>query len=381
MNLMESLMAQGISASSGGSNLTPEVKEALLDCFANVAWANDDGQQYYDALQDALYGLQSISAVYTQSGTVYDTDSLDSLKADLVVTALYGDGSTQTVPAESYTLSGTLTEGTSTITVSYGGETATFDVTVTHAIVGWYYPFNGSLLSSGTEDFGFVGQGVYAQGRGGRQCYSHIIPTSGDYTTDTQMGLKAVSPAKFPNFSGDFTIAYWFSTQVQGYQNPLYFTKSQGTGDPANQFFSNVAYNSTWTGTLAKNGNATAGIAFQGAADGRLFLRMTSSNTNTSARVTLNIPAGFDTTAWHHYAVTKKGTTVRFFVDGTLLFTATLTSASVYASNQVAVIANFGAAVGSGDLNQQANGGKMQDLYVAEFCKWEDSFDASDISY
>ncbi len=131
MNLMESLMAQGFSSSSGGSNLTPEVKEALLDCFANVAWANDDGQQYYDALEDALYGLQSISAVYTQSGTVYDTDSLDSLKADLVVTATYGDGSTQTVPAESYTLSGTLTDGTSTITVSYGGKTTTFDVVVT----------------------------------------------------------------------------------------------------------------------------------------------------------------------------------------------------------------------------------------------------------
>lgn len=133
MNLMESLIAQRLASrtSGGGSNLTPEVKDALLDCFANVAWAVEDGQQYYDALADALYGLQSISAVYTQSGTVYDTDSLDSLKADLVVTALYGDGSTQTVPAESYTLSGTLEEGTSTITVSYAGKTATFNVTVT----------------------------------------------------------------------------------------------------------------------------------------------------------------------------------------------------------------------------------------------------------
>lgn len=145
MNLMESLLANKLAAksSSGGSDLTPAVKTALLDCFANVAWATEDGQQYYDALADALYGLQSISAVYTQSGTVYDTDSLDSLKADLVVTALYGDGSTQTVPAESYTLSGTLTEGTSTITVSYGGKTATFDVVVS---VGWrYVPSMGKL--------------------------------------------------------------------------------------------------------------------------------------------------------------------------------------------------------------------------------------------
>ena len=79
--------------------------------------------------------LESISAVYTQSGTVYDTDSLDSLKADLVVTATYSDTSTETVPSTDYTLSGTLTVGTSTITVAYGGKTATFSVTVsTHAL-------------------------------------------------------------------------------------------------------------------------------------------------------------------------------------------------------------------------------------------------------
>lgn len=74
--------------------------------------------------------LTSISAVYTQSGTVYDTDSLDSLKDDLVVTAHYSDSTTQTVA--NYTLSGTLAVGTSTVTVAYGGKTTTFAVTVTH---------------------------------------------------------------------------------------------------------------------------------------------------------------------------------------------------------------------------------------------------------
>ena len=75
--------------------------------------------------------LVSISAVYTQSGTVYDTDSLDSLKADLVVTATYDDTSTETIT--NYVLSGTLAVGTSTITVSYGGKTTTFTVTVTES--------------------------------------------------------------------------------------------------------------------------------------------------------------------------------------------------------------------------------------------------------
>ena len=74
--------------------------------------------------------VNSISAVYTQTGTVYDTDSLDSLKADLVVTATYTDTSTETVPASSYTLSGSMTHGTQTITVSFSGKTTTFTVVV-----------------------------------------------------------------------------------------------------------------------------------------------------------------------------------------------------------------------------------------------------------
>ena len=61
---------------------------------------------------------------------MYDSDSLDSLKADLVVTAHWSNSTTTTVPSADYTLSGTLTVGTSTITVSYGGKTTTFNVTV-----------------------------------------------------------------------------------------------------------------------------------------------------------------------------------------------------------------------------------------------------------
>ena len=78
----------------------------------------------------AVLQAQSITATYTQSGTVYDTDSLDSLKTDLVVTANYSGGTSETVPSTDYTLSGTLVAGTSTITVSYGGKTASFNVTV-----------------------------------------------------------------------------------------------------------------------------------------------------------------------------------------------------------------------------------------------------------
>lgn len=119
------------AAQSGGGGLTDEARYALLQCFEKVAWIDTQGQNYYDALFNALFPvatLTSITAEYTQSGYVYFDDTLDSLKTDLVVTAHYDDMSSQTVT--SYSLSGTLTAGTSTITVTYGGKTTTFDVTV-----------------------------------------------------------------------------------------------------------------------------------------------------------------------------------------------------------------------------------------------------------
>lgn len=126
---------EALEAGGGGGGLTEAVKSAMLQIAQKVAYIDENGQTYYDALYDALYPpaeLVSISAVYTQSGTVYNTDSLDDLKSDLVVTANYSDGTSETVT--DYTLSGTLAEGTSTVTVSYEGLTDTFNVTVSHAV-------------------------------------------------------------------------------------------------------------------------------------------------------------------------------------------------------------------------------------------------------
>lgn len=76
-------------------------------------------------------GLISIDAVFTQGGAIiYDTDSLDSLKQYLVVTANYSDSTSEIVPSTDYTLSGALEVGTSTITVTYSGKTDTFAVVV-----------------------------------------------------------------------------------------------------------------------------------------------------------------------------------------------------------------------------------------------------------
>ena len=114
------------------STLDSTTKKALMDIVENIGlWADGNGQKYIDNLKNALYTspLSSISAIYTQNKTIYVDDDLDVLKEDLVVTGIYTDGSS--INITDYTLSGTLSVGTSTITVLKDGKTTTFEVIVT----------------------------------------------------------------------------------------------------------------------------------------------------------------------------------------------------------------------------------------------------------
>lgn len=124
---------QDLEELQNDSGVTAKLKLALLQLASKVAYEDDeDGQTCYNALYDALYpNASSISCVYTQTGTVYTTDTLDSLKDDLVVTAHYSDSTTKVLKPSDYTLTGTLTAGTSTIIVHYGNLETSFTVTVT----------------------------------------------------------------------------------------------------------------------------------------------------------------------------------------------------------------------------------------------------------
>lgn len=140
-------LIKAIAGSGGGAGLTNEFKQALLQIAQKVAYIDDQGQQYYNDLMAALYPVESISAVFTQgSAVIYDTDSLDTLKQYLVVTATYFDSTTEVLTDSVYTLSGTLTAGTSTITVSYGGKTDTFSVTVHAGLPSSYTKYDYMVI-------------------------------------------------------------------------------------------------------------------------------------------------------------------------------------------------------------------------------------------
>lgn len=123
---------------------------SLSNVGANTITVSYGGQSTTVTVNAVSVELVSISAVYTQSGTVYTTDTLDSLKSDLVVTATYSNSSTSTVASTDYTLSGTLTAGTSTITVTYDSKTTTFNVTVYSSIL---YSLGTPTTFNGTSDF------------------------------------------------------------------------------------------------------------------------------------------------------------------------------------------------------------------------------------
>ena len=209
--------------------LSEDVKQALLQIAEKVAYIDDDGQDYYDDLYNALYppaDLVSISAVYTQSGMVYDTDSLDSLKSDLVVTALYDDQTTETITT--YTLSGTLTEGTSTITVSFGGKTTTFDVIVVHQEVPSGYTKYDYLTLSGLTP--------------PAQAKTYGIWTDAQMSTDYTLEMKLYVPSGISSFSAtplfgtrngasgtkEYAIFYKYSNNQIGY----WFDGTDSTNQP-----------------------------------------------------------------------------------------------------------------------------------------------------
>lgn len=442
------------------SGLSEIAKTALLNCFANVAWINSDGQTYYDALEAALeraeiytitntlmgcttsndattvyegrsyiatitassgYTLtgatvsitmggtsvtgyynngtisipnvtgnlvitvtatsevSSISAVFTQGANViYDTDSLDTLRQYLVVTATYADTTTGTVT--DYTLSGTLASGTQTITAAYGGKTDTFTVNVT--LNGWLYHFNESILSSGSHDFGLTGVENYANGvNTGDKCYYHHVATEGDASTDP-LGLYALASIDYPTWDNkDFTIATWAKgdTPKRGW----FFAASKMTGTTAFEWSASASnIKSGWSVARAKANKKYAGIRI-GMVEQKFYISLSNSAGTSGAVYNITVPSGFDTTQWHHYALTRSGTTLYYFIDGNLIFNIVLSaSTSLYSSNTISIGNVINESSSTPAIVNYPYSTYHQDLYVAVgFAKWTSDFDPTIIIY
>lgn len=138
-----------VTTASAGISTT--VKESLLDLVRHVAYIDDQGQTYYDALYAALYADVipiSIDATISQGyEPICNTDSLESVRKHITVKARFSDG--VDVEVDGYTLSGALTAGTATITVQYMGKTDTVQVEVTQLPSG--YTHRECVVADGTQ--------------------------------------------------------------------------------------------------------------------------------------------------------------------------------------------------------------------------------------
>lgn len=116
----------------GGGGLTEGFATALLNCFRNVAWINENGQTFIDTLNRAIQEsvilekeVVSITVTYNGSSTVMVGRETNTL--DITVRATYDDGTVRKVLGFN-TSPQTIVEGNNTITVSYKEKTSTFTV-------------------------------------------------------------------------------------------------------------------------------------------------------------------------------------------------------------------------------------------------------------
>lgn len=319
----------------------------------------------------ASSSVASISAVFTQGqNVVYTNDSLDSLRQYLTVTATYSDSTTDVVT--DYILYGTLGEGTRTITVSYGGKTDTFTVACT--VNGWLYHFDGNVLSSGSEDFNFTGPTDYATGVNGQAYYKNIALNEG-------VAIYAVDLSRIPDMTNGGTISFWYKTG----------TAKMGWMFSAQKTVSTSTSNYPQIGGLAniKSGwsvsNANVSKKFSGSRIGweysvinvRIFNKAGTYATNFK----ITPPSSFDSTEWHHFALTKSTDYDRFFIDGQLIFT--FNNSIPGFSNLFTIGGLFKETVAEATTINTIStvDGYFDDFYIAEYCKWTSDFDPQTIVY
>lgn len=164
--------------------------------------------------------LTGITATYTQTALVFTDSDLNDLKADLVVVANYSDSSSATLSADDYTLSGTLSAGTSTITATYEGFTDAFSVTVSTrlwlynhgdqctAVTGGWESTKGFNTGSNKITFNDTKSlhilGTVAGTASWAQSYNTVNPI--DFTGYTKI---IVEREAFINISGSTTGTFW----------------------------------------------------------------------------------------------------------------------------------------------------------------------------
>ena len=256
----------------------------LVPLLRKVVYKDDDAESLIAGINALLNTVEvtSISAVYTQPGTIYAGQPLDDLKANLVVTANYNDGSS--VEVSTYELSGTLTAGTSSILVTYQEFTTTFNVTVTDAVHyrdGSYIPGGVALRNAATSS-------------NLSQCYTYdgvkYVFTNGSSTTAAKrcsyylfdLLLTAGKQYKFTvEFNSAPSSSQTFDIGI-GYYDETYRQAGVANVYQACDYSSHLNDSGWQTTTKSGNTITMSFITPEGCVGGRLTMRYKSSGTESN---------------------------------------------------------------------------------------------------
>lgn len=254
-----------VVVSGGSGGLSDTEKKLMLTLFKNAGYADDSMLDTYNELATLWGGetiepeepdepvapdepdepektLTSISATYS-GGDVAVGTAVTALTG-IVVTAHYSDGTSEIVTG--YTLSGTIAEGSNTVTVSYSGKTTTFSVTgiaesggddtagtdwedgVAYADLGWT---DGYYINGAGNPAGFSGYSV-----------TDFIPCAGASTIDftragnpNNMNYTAFYSSNQGMISGSaFSILTNTTTNVTVPEGAAFFRITEYTDDKGN---------------------------------------------------------------------------------------------------------------------------------------------------
>lgn len=271
--LLISILRNGVYTTDQSANIT-----ALEAALASSGGGSGDGDS-----GETEKTLTSISATYS-GGDVAAGTALADLTG-VVVTAHYSDGTSATVTG--YTLSGTIAEGSNTITVSYGGKTTTFTVTGTASsgnaelntdgLLG-FFDLRNKAAGSGNGSTGYYDVATVGDGR----LYSWQVSPAGNEYGAYLIGKTFCVGASFT--AHDFGTEYtWIFKAYCDKQYTL-------PGETAH-----MAFNGNMGNTIAPKYNTSDGA------------------TNATSQVHGKVPAGY-----HTVAIKVSASKFYFYVDAEL---------------------------------------------------------------
>lgn len=199
----------------------------------------------------------------------------------------------------------------------------------------WLYHFDSSIRAEGEKDFGFVKGGNfdkyqdYPDGTFGKAVNLNASTTNSSWNTGYIYNDTVENP---PKFDGDFTIAFWAKNNYNATRaHYLCTTSSNAWGYNKGNIAATLVDADNWT--LNNNSGRYVYEGYSISWNTSLSVCWESADETTALMVSLTPVNGWNQ-EWHHYAITRKDSTIRIFVDGKAIATAEYAD-ELYSSNRM----------------------------------------------